>query len=309
MDDTPQRLRGEKLGNGIVKREIVKFLLQSDGGCSSENKIRSHLFDRYHVSDRTTIRNQHLGYLKTKGIIDVKREPGKDNYWFVVNNPSIADYVFAEFKGNTLIEIYRADFFQNNIHSWHRQKKRVQGWPDDLRTKIDKMVTPKSWEQYYLGTKMRSLEADAMKVSPAVFLGDFESAEGNVISCLLMYSGKSGNKGESPFDNIAEIGLGSMIADLLVDFDRYKSLQGDILTFMKRIDFLQLFETLFPEEVIGMVFRAMSILYHRVDGTSFSEFKQSFEFEVPGPLIVPPEPIDWNKNQSLIPTNLENRDH
>ena len=308
MADTLRRERGGKVGNGTVKREIVRFLLLSDGGCAPENGIRAHLYDCFQVSDRTTIRNQHLGYLKTKGIIDVKREPGKENFWFIVNTPSIVDYVFAEFQGNELIEIYRANFFQDNIAHWFIDKRDpVDDSHEDIKIMLWELIAPATWEQHYLTARVFEIQEDVLKVSPSRYCGSTtKSVEGNVITSLLMFAGRGGTEGEYTTHNTAEIALGTIIADLLVDFDRYVPLQRNILDLMKRNDFLQLFRTLYPGSVIGMVFRALSWMSVGAAWCPYEEREQLFEFELPDPLTIPPAPPDWENNMLAAATKVIN---
>ena len=118
MGDTIRRGRGMKVGNGVVKREIVRFLFSREDGSATESEIRAHLFERFGVQDRATIRNQHLGYLKTTGRLEVAHEPGKENVWSVVDSPSIADYLFAEFAGDDLAEVYRSPFVRERVVDW-----------------------------------------------------------------------------------------------------------------------------------------------------------------------------------------------
>ncbi len=304
MGDTLRRERGEKYPNGIVKREIVRFLLLSDGGCASEDGIRTHLFECFQVSDRSTIRNQHLGYLKTKGIIDVKREPGKENFWFVVNDPSIVDYIFTEFQGDELVEIYRGNFVQANARNWYARLASPSEdgvGPVDMEFAVG-LRHPPTWERYYLARKWLPIEFDAVKVSPSHFyIGDPASPERIVIGTLLADGGRDVDNGIPMRPNDSPcVGFGYMIADLLVDFRRYESLQGDILAFMKRTDVLQMFVTLFPITVVKMVFRCMSGLHRPPIGATREDMKQLYDFELPDPLTAPPAPPDWEK-ELLMP--------
>jgi hypothetical protein len=295
MGDTLQRGRGDTVGVGVVKREIVRFLLLSENGISSESSIRSHLFDCFQVSDRTTIRNQHLGYLKTKGIIDVKRESGKDNYWFVVNSPKTAEYVFANFEEDELVEIYRSAFFQEHIEEWYDGMHQVDAPTSDMSDSYRYLEEIQSWEQEYLIEYVNKIQSRVLKVSPSLFMGtDASFPESEIILSFLMYIRKDGPSFTFAMAwDPCTLQLLIFITDLLIDLYRYPPFRRDILDVMTRPDFLQLMVSVLPKDTIDMIKGCLAFWALGKGWISKDEGKYYFYVPLPEPLRIPPAPPDW----------------
>lgn len=292
MGDTIRRGRGMKVGNGVVKREIVRFLFSREDGSATESEIRAHLFERFGVQDRATIRNQHLGYLKTTGRLEVAHEPGKENVWSVVDSPSIADYLFAEFAGDDLAEVYRSPFVRERVVDWFcTRREEMEISPETMACARD-LSADRTWEQFYLwGTSIR-LEGDAVELSPSHYTGAATGThEGRVAAAFLLVSGRPVPHESGDDWNPPAIVLGFVIADLLVDFERYAPLRREIYAFMLRPELHRLMVSIFPPETIRMIFRCLELLIG--DKPGFSEEERGpipIETE---PLVIPPPPPDW----------------
>ena len=289
MGDTVRRGRGMKVGNGVVKREIVRFLLSREDGSATESEVRSHLFERFGVQDRATIRNQHLGYLREKGRIDKVRDPGKENVWFVVDGPSIADYLFAEFEGDDLAEVYRLPFVRERVVDWYRTP-RGPADPGEADAAWE-LVGPRSWEEAYLMEEVLWLEDEAVELSPSHYTGaTIGTHAGIVAATLLVSSGRPGLRADGDDANPPAWGLGLVIANLLVDFERYGPLRREIYAFMLRPELYALMASLYPPETIVMIYRCLSSLTLEKPGFSLEESGFAIETE---PLAIPPPPPDW----------------
>ncbi len=291
MGDTLRRGRGEKVGNGVVKREIMRFLLSRKDGSATESEIRSHLLERFGVQDRATIRNQHLGYLRTKGRIDVARDPGKENVWSVVDSPSIAEYVFAEFAGDDLAGVYRLPFVRDHVVGWFRERRAERELSAETIECAHDIFAHRTWEQEYLLGEVIRLEEDAVTLSPSLFAGAANGfQEATVVSCLLMFAGTHDPKADLNWGP-QSMSLGFVIAHILVDFERYGPLRRDIYAFMLRPDLHGLMASLFPEATIRMIFACLEYLAgRRMDesGEKYDEHRIDFE-----PVAIPPPPPDW----------------
>ena len=293
MGDTHRRGRGEKVGNGVVKREIVRFLLSQEDGSATESEVRSHLLERYGVQDRATIRNQHLGYLQTRGRIDVVRDLGKENVWSVVDSPSMADYVFAEFEGDDLAEVYRLPFVRDHVVGWFRGRRaeRERAIPPETMEEARDIFAHRTWEQEYLLGEVIRLGEDAVTLSPSLFTGAANGfQEATVVSCLLMFAGTHDPKVDLNWGP-QSMSLGFVIAHILVDFERYGPLRRDIYAFMLRPDLHGVMASLFPPETIRMIFACLEYLAgRRMDesGEMYGEHRIDFE-----PVVIPPPPSDW----------------
>lgn len=293
MGDTHRRGRGEKVGNGVVKREIVRFLFSRKDGRATESEVREHLLERYAVRDRATIRNQHLGYLRKKGRIEVQHDPGKENVWSVVDDPSIADYIFAEFAGDDLADVYRSPFVRDSVVEWYfeRREERRGGIPPETMEEARDIFAHRTWEQEYLLGEVIRLQEDAVELSPSLFAGatnGFEEA--SVVASLLMSAGSHDPTADLNWSPQGT-SLGFVIAHLLVDFERYGPLRHDIYAFMLRPDLHGVMASLFPPETIRMIFACLEYLAgRRMDesGEMYGEHRIDFE-----PVAIPPPPSDW----------------
>jgi len=257
-----------------------------------------HLREIFQVEDQKTIRKQHLGYLRTKGLIEVESQPGKDNIWHVVNRPSIIDYVFSTFQGDELVELYRASFFQSNLVNWYLKTLDSSEPSEELKPiveRIEELCVPDSDEEASYIEKVLDLGLEALLVSPSRWGKAIRpaSTEGDVIRSLLMSAGRGSD--EEGYITIprAEMAMGEVIAHLMVSFFQYQSLQKPILAFVKRADFLQLFEVCFPRAVMSMVFRSLLFRHYGTNNESFEDIARLYDTVLPDPLIIPETAAEW----------------
>lgn len=285
MGDAVRRGRGEKVGNGVVKREIVRFLFEARDGAATEGAIREHLFERFGVQDRATIRNQHLGYLRTRGLVDVAREPGKENVWSLVDDPSLADYVFAAFEGDDLAEVYRSLFFREHAVAWFRARCAGCEVSPAAKACAHDLFGSRTWEEAFLTAFFLELRDEAVGLSPSHFTGATgRTPEGTVVSTLLLVDGMPREAGGAM--NAPAMGLGLLVADLLVDFERYAPLRREIVAFMRNPELHQLLASLVPAATIDLVYRCLSGLMVGKPEFSFEELV--FDL-LATPLEIPPE--------------------
>lgn len=289
MGDTIRRGRGMKVGNGVVKRECVRFLLSRNDGSATESEIRAHLLERFGVQDRATIRKQHLGYLRTRGWIDVVQDPGKENVWLVADSPSTAEYIFAEFAGDDLAEVYRLPFVREHVVDWYRASCGPADPAAEERARH--MVEPGSWEEEYLLREFYRVEDEAIELSPSLYTGaTLGTHGGNVAATLLLVSGRPGLRADGGDWNPPAMGLGLLIADLLIDFERYGPLRREIYEFMRRPDLQELMAALFPPEAVMMVFQCLRVLTIKKPGFPLEDCTPGIATE---PMAIPPPPPDW----------------
>jgi hypothetical protein len=283
-----RRGRGEGCSPGVAQNEIMAFLLCEDAGESSEPEIRDHLKTALNVANKSTIRN-HLEYLKTKGRIGLKPQKGLENVWFINDDPMIPLYVLSTFRGPVLYKIFRAQFFQGRIKRWYLH--RYTGVLLDSDEGIDAVLategvapspTPEDLRQ-----RTMALSLDAIKVSPTHFRDVYSidnRDEGIVIHTLLLVMGEEARLtgeigGVSP-----EGVLAHLIADLLIDFNRYPDAQDDIMTFFRRSDFRLLFHELFDIEARRTITRCLSCLYDPKKPMTDDERVDFFTLDVPEPI-------------------------
>ena len=240
----------------------MRFLLSREDGSATESELRSHLLERFGVQDRATIRNQHLGYLRTRGWIDVARDLGKENVWSVVDSPSIAGYVFAEFAGDDLAEVYRLPFVRGRVVDWYRTPRgpadpaadesgAARGGAGELGGGVSpggsftgSRTRPIGLSpSHYTGATTRHARGKRRRHAPAG-LGTAPAPRGV----------------RRRLEPCPPWAWGSLIADLLVDFERYGPLRRDIYAFMLRPDLHGLMASLFPPETVEMVFRCLTVL-------------------------------------------------
>ena len=284
MGDAVRRGRGEKVGNGVVKREIVRFLFDAEDGAATEGAIREHLYERFGVQDRATIRNQHLGYLKTTGRIGVEREPGRENVWFLVDDPSLAAFVFDQFAGDELAEVYRTPFFRDHAVGWYSARRTQYEMSPALEECTRDFFSLQTWEESYLMAYFLELRREAVGLSPSHFTGaTSRTPEGTVVATLLLVEGLPHEEGGAM--STPAVGLGLLIADLLVDFERYAPLRREIVEFMRDPGLHRLMASLFPPGTIDLVYRCLSGLM--VGKPEFSEEELVFDL-LTEPLAIPP---------------------
>ena len=135
------------------------------------------------------------------------------------------------------------------------------------------------------------LEDEAVELSPSHYTGaTIGTHAGIVAATLLVSSGRPGLRADGDDANPPAWGLGLVIANLLVDFERYGPLRREIYAFMLRPELYALMASLYPPETIVMIYRCLSSLTLEKPGFSLEESGFAIATE---PLAIPPPPPDW----------------
>jgi hypothetical protein len=218
----------------------------------------------------------------------VAREPGKENVWSLVDDPSVAQYVFDEFEGDELAEVYRSPFFRDHVVGWYRARCARREVSPAAAACAQDLFRPRTWEETVLMEFFFALRDEAVGLSPSHYTGATgRTPEGTVVSTLLLVEGLPSEEGGAL--NAPALGLGLLIADLLVDFERYAPLRREIVAFMRQTDLHQLMASLFLPGTIDLVYRCLSGLI--VGKPEFSEEERVFDLLME-PLAIPPDPGD-----------------
>jgi hypothetical protein len=263
MEENKRRTRGKGYPPGVVQTRIVRYLLLSEDGTRTEPEIREYLSDMHGVRDRKTIIN-HLALLQSANVITKEARPGLENIWSASHDLALTDYVFREYDVNEFIEIYQAPFLKRYVtqHFISRLGAGVDHFEHgaDWSQSEKKVSIPP--DQKERGGYVMALSLFAAPISPTHFRNAFfpDKDSGDFILRNLLYvMGVRGRDGEPECDHPAEGILASTIANLMIDFNRYPTLQEDILRYFKHPCFRRIFSEVYDPYARTDITRCLSI--------------------------------------------------
>jgi hypothetical protein len=282
---TERRGRGKAYPAGVVQNEIMWFLLTRYEGAASEPEIREHVLAERSVGDRGTIRN-HLEYLKKKGLIGLKKQKkGLENVWFVTDGYSVPVYVFSEFEGVALVQIFRSPFFQLHARRWYLHRFTGTSLDHDQLEAVGELLRIDASDPGGdLFPAVMTLSIDALAISPTHFRDRYGSDTrdvGHSFHVFLMGLGRGAMMGEDLCSNPAERLFAKITTDLLIDFNQYPSTQDDVLEFFRRQDFRYLFGALMHDIARGLISRYLSAVSYRGRAAIDEEVRELFSLEDP----------------------------
>lgn len=119
QQDDEKRKRGERLGTGIVKEEIIKCVLDH-GGSLEEPEIRDFLAKKVNIGrggSRTA--KEHLKDLKKKGIFTKIEEKGYANVWSIKEDLKAIAIIHKDYPGLSS-NLQQSDFILDYVAEKHR---------------------------------------------------------------------------------------------------------------------------------------------------------------------------------------------
>jgi hypothetical protein len=317
--DSSRREPGDKNPNGITQMAIVRYFMLSEKDELSEPAIQDYVSQRDGdgekplITSRDTI-NKHLIKLRDKyKILELRPTPGKANIWNLSTTIDLPIYIYTHWHrfSQGFLDIYRSRIFQRELHSWYRLRcykeiqsyKKIQSDPEEEEKKRfsgeyivqaactpvrvagsnDPVITKDDLENDF-----EHLSKEALRLTPTTFFATvfpedpatYETRLPEIILWSMTNASRYGESWSAPISWVPEKFF-SIFIDLIVDFERYRSLQDDIVEFIKKTPFIQKLNELFDEEALCMISRSLSRLYGNQKNLSFNELEEFFDFVLP----------------------------